>query len=247
MWLDGASQTLVERFWRRGGGEEHYPRDIERAVLLALPVALVKLPGLGLHGVEEWLAERDRAFRFDCRSRSVRGCLLAYGGRGFIFVDGGDPEDERRFTVAHEAAHFLCDYLLLRESAGAKFGEHILEVFDGKRRPTLAERIGALLVDAPLGVYTKLMERDETGSAGGAIYQIEDRADRIALALLAPPEKVLAEADTSSPTFAARHESVSQLLRGRFGLAAPAADAYSRSLLESVGRGASWIESLRLR
>lgn len=247
MWLDGASQAVVERFWQQGSGDEHYPRDIERAVPLALSVALVKLPSLELRGVEDWLSERGRAFRFNCRSRSVRGCLLAYGGRGFIFVDYADPEDERRFTVAHEAAHFLSDYLLLRERACAKFGPRIAEVFDGKRSPTVAERVGALLTDAPLGVYTKLMERDQAGSAGGAVYRIEDRADRIALALLAPPEEVLAEADTSSPTFAARHQSVTRLLRERFGLPAPAAEVYARSLLESVGRGASWVESLRLR
>ena len=95
MWLDGASQEVVERFWRQGGGDEYYPRDIERAVPLALPVALIKLPSLELRGVENWLAKRGRAFRFNCRSRSVRGCLLAYGGLGFIFVDGADPEDER--------------------------------------------------------------------------------------------------------------------------------------------------------
>ena len=247
MWLDGASQAVVERFWRQGGGDEYYPRNIERAVPLALPVALIKLPSLELRDAEDWLAERGRAVRFNCRSRSVRGCLLAYAGRGFIFVDGADPEDERRFTVAHEAAHFLADYFLLRERACAKFGPRIAEVFDGKRSPTVAERVGALLADAPLGVYTKLMERDEAGSAGGVVYRIEDRADRIALALLAPPEEVLAEADTSSLTFAVRHESVTRLLRGRFGLPTPAAEAYARSLLESVGRGSSWVESLRLR
>jgi hypothetical protein len=247
MWLDGASQAVVERFWRQGSGDEYYPRDIERAVPLALPVALVKVPSLELSGVEDWLAWRGGTFRFNCRSRSVRGCLLAYGGRGFIFVDAADPEDERRFTIAHEAAHFLSDYLLLRERACAKFGPRIAEVFDGRRTPTVGERVGALLTGATLGVYTKLMERDEAGAAGGAVYRIEDRADRVALGLLAPPEEVLAEIDTSLPTFAARHESVSRLLRRRFGLPAPAADAYARSLLESVGRGASWVESLRLR
>jgi hypothetical protein len=220
---------------------------MERAVLLALPVVVIRQPRLELRGVEAWLAERGAAFRFNCRSRSVRGCLVAYGGRGTIFVDAEDPEDERRFTVAHEAAHFMSDYLSLRERACAKFGSRIAEVFDGTRKPTVSERVGALLSGAPLGVYTKLMEREGSGAGVGAIYRIEDRADRIALALLAPPEVVLAEADTSASTFAARRETVSRLLRERFGLPPQLADAYARSLLEDTGRGASWVESLRLR
>src|SRR5579885_141642 len=243
MWLDGASQAAVERFRQSGGVGDDYPLDIERAVSLALPAVVVKQPRLELRGVEAWIAGRGAAFRFNCRSRSVRGCLVAYGGRGTIFVEAEDPEDERRFTVAHEAAHFMSDYLSLRERACAKFGPRIAEVFDGRRKPTLNERVGALLAGATLGVYTELLERDDAGAAGGAVDRIEDRADRIALALLAPPEVVLADLDTSASAFAARRESVNRLLCERFGLPPQPADAYARSLLESTGRGASWVES----
>src|ERR1041384_4119895 len=247
MWLDGASQDAVERFWQQCGEIEPYPRSLERAVSLALPVVLVKLPHLRLQGVESWFERRGATFRFNCHSRTVRGCLIAYGGHGLIFVDGTDPEDERRFTIAHEVAHFMLDYWLLRERAAVKFGGQIMEVFDGLRRPNISERVGALLVGAQLGVYTKLMERDEAGAAHGAVYQIEERPARVPLALLAPPEDVLAEADTAAASFPARHESVSDLLGTRFGLPAAAAKAYARSLLESIGRGPSWVESLRLR
>ncbi|PYS93966.1 MAG: hypothetical protein DMF64_02975 [Acidobacteria bacterium] len=248
MWLDSASQEAVERFWQQCGEVEPYPRSLERSLSLALPVVLVKLPHLKLQGVESWFAQRSATFQFNCRSRAVRGCLLAYGGHGLIFVDGADPEDERRFTVAHEVAHFIVDYWLVRERACAKFGGQIIEVFDGVRRPSVSERVGALLAGAQLGVYTKLIERDEAGAATqGAVYQIEDRADRVALALLAPPEDVLAEADTSAVNFTLRHESVSELLCTRFGLPASAGATYARSLLESVGRGPSWVETLRLR
>jgi hypothetical protein len=248
MWLDGTAQHAVESFWLWCGELEPYPRSLERAVSLALPVVLVKLPRLRLQSVESWFEQRGATFRFNCRSRDVRGCLVAYGGQGLIFVDGTDPEDERRFTVAHEIAHFILDYLLVRERACAKFGAQIADVFDGARRPSVAERVGAVLAGAPLGVFTELMERDETGGgASGKVYRIEDRADRVALALLAPPEDVLAEVDTSATTFRGRHESLNRLLRTRFGLPAVAASAYASSLLESVGRGPSWVESLWLR
>src|ERR1041384_1475609 len=112
MWLDGASQDAVERFWQQCGEVEPYPRSLERAVSLALPIVLVNLPHLRLQGVESWLERRGAAFRFNCRSRAVRGCLVAYRGHGLIFVDGADAEEERRFTIAPEGAHLMIDYWL---------------------------------------------------------------------------------------------------------------------------------------
>jgi hypothetical protein len=245
MWLDNASREAVNQFWRRCGEVEPFPRSLEQSVALALPVALIKLPRLMLSDIESWLARRAAPFSFNCHSRAVRGCLVAVGGHGFIFVDGADPKDERRFTVAHEAGHFIVDYWLLREAAIEKFGGRIAEVFDGLRRPVVTERVHAVLADTRLGVYTKLMERDGGGSAG--VWEVEDRADRVALALLAPPEDVLSSADASGATFAERQAALTLTLRERFGLPASAADGYATSLLESIDRGPSWAESLRLR
>ncbi|HYG82139.1 MAG TPA: hypothetical protein VD861_17195 [Pyrinomonadaceae bacterium] len=175
----------------------------------------------------------------------MRGCLIAYGGQGLIFVDGADPDDERRFTIAHEAGHFIVDYWLLREAAIGKFGGHIAEVYDGRRRPDVTERVHAVLAGTELGVYTKLMERGGGGDAG--VWEVEDRADRVALALLAPPDEVLSRADTSAANFAERQAELTRVLREHFGLPAAVAASYSTSLLASVDRGPSWVESLRLK
>jgi Zn-dependent peptidase ImmA (M78 family) len=35
---------------------------------------------------------------------------MARAGHGFISLDGSDADDERRFSLAHELAHFLLDY-----------------------------------------------------------------------------------------------------------------------------------------
>lgn len=248
MWLDNASQEVVREFWQRGGEVEAFPRRLERAIALALPVCVVKLPHLKLSVIENWLARRGAGWQFNCPSRAVRGCLIACGGEGVIFIDGADPEDEQRFTLAHELAHFLSDYWLARESALAKFGAAIAAVFDGLRRPSVTERVHAVLAGTALGVYTNLMERDETDSGfNSALGQIEDRADRIALALLAPLEEVLALADTSAPQFAARHVAITTLLRQHFGLPASIAAAYGRALLDASGCGPSWVETLRLK
>lgn len=248
MWLDNAGQEIVNDFWRRCGEMEEFPRRLERSISLATPVCLVKLPRLKLAAVESWLQRRGVSFQFNCRNRAVRGCLVAFGGDGFIFVDGSDPEDEQRFTLAHELAHFLTDYWLAREKAIKKFGSAITEVFDGLRQPTVTERVHALLAGTHIGVYTNLMERDEaSGDFNSSMWRIEDRADRIALVLLAPPEEVLAMAGVAASQFAERHSTITALLRRHFGLPDSIAAAYSRSLLAAIGRGPSWVETLRLK
>lgn len=248
MWLDNASQEVVERFWRQCGEIESFPRSLERSISLALPLTLIKLPHLRLNGIESWLEFRGTSFRFNCRSRAVRGCIIAYGGQGLIFVDGADPDDERRFTVAHEVSHFIVDYLLVREAALLKFGQKIIEVLDGLRLPSVTERVHALLVGTSLGIYTDLIERDEASAlARSEVWEIEDRADRVALALLAPPEEVLSDTDTSATSFEQREASLIRVLVERFGLPGSIAIPYSRALLESIGSGPSWVETLRLK
>jgi hypothetical protein len=243
MWLDNLSQELVDRFWQRCGEVESFPRNLEPLVSLALPAKLVKLPHLELEAIENWLGRRGASYLFDCRSRAVRGCLVAYGGQGLIFIDETDPEDERRFTVAHEIGHFIVDYLLARETAISKFGDGITEVFDGWRQPSVAERVHSLLAGSRLGVFTNLMERDQT--SGLDLWEIEDRADRIGLALLAPPEEVLSQSDTALSRFQQRLEIMVSVLDERFGLPTSVASPYAWSLLESIGRGRSWVETFR--
>jgi hypothetical protein len=245
MWLDNPSQEAVNRFWRQSGEIEPFPRNLEQVISLALPAKLVKLPRLKLQAIERWLDRRGASLRFNCRSRAVRGCVVAYGGQGLIFIDEADPEDERRFSIAHEIGHFLVDYLLVREAAVSKFGDRIAEVFDGFRHPSISERVHAFLAGASLGIYTNLMERGE--ATGSDLWDIEDRADRVALALLAPPEDVLSVCDLSLFTFQQRLEQMARLLNERFGLPASVANPYAWSLLESSGRGASWVETLRAK
>lgn len=92
------------------------------------------------------------------------------------------------------------------------------------------------------------MEREfAQASTHSGVWEIEDRADKIALALLAPPEAVFSEPDTSATRFEERHQHIKTALQEKFGLPASIVSSYSTLLLVSIGRGPSWVESLRLR
>ncbi len=230
-------RNVVDRFWIAAGEMEPFPRRLEGPVAWALPLAIFKVPRLCVQDVERRLAESGITFRVATQDRVLHGCLVAFGGKGIVFLDGGDPDDELRFSLAHEVGHFLVDYIWPRDRALKRLGPAIAEVLDGRRRPTLAERVDAVLGDAPIGVHTHLMDRLTSGEVGcGRISGAEHRADRLALELLAPEEEVfrllgleLRSAEQN------RERQLALLLERRFGLPPLVAREYSRFLI-GVGR-----------
>jgi len=245
MWLDNESQEIVDSFWKSVGEQETFPRTLERSISLALPVALVKLPRLDLRAIENWLLRRNVQYLFDCENRTVRGCLVAFGGKGIVFVDGTDSLNELRFTVAHETAHFLIDYWQPRNKSSIKYGSSILEVFDGLREPSVDERVYSIINGTPIGLFTDLMERKSQNELNET-WQVENKADKVALTLLAPPEAVYKMADFSSKSFAERKQEIVSVLISTFGLTEYVAASYGTDLLKLIGKGPSWAESLRL-
>jgi Zn-dependent peptidase ImmA (M78 family) len=246
-WLTNECADAVEFFWRSAGELEDYPRSLERATALALPVALVKIPHLQLKAIETWLRRRQVFFSFNCQNRYVHGCLVAYGGNGIIFIDGGDLADQMRFTLAHEIAHFLLDYWMPRQKAIQSLGPSIAEVMDGLRIPSLDERVRSLLSSIPIGIHTDLLEREESGSDLNRTWKVEDQADKVALALLAPPQDVLPLTDFIDSNFEHRRTSIMTILQDVFGLPEAVAKAYGLGLLSAIGKGPSWAETLGLR
>lgn len=245
MWLDNESQEIIDSFWRLAGEQEVFPRTLERSISLALPVALVKLPRLDLSTIENWLLRRNVQYLFDCENRAVRGCLVAFGGKGIVFVDGTDSLSELRYTVAHETAHFLIDYWYPRNKASIKYGPSIIEVFDGLREPSIDERVYSIINGTLKGLFTNLMDRKSQNELDET-WHIENKADKVALALLAPPEAVYKVADISSRSFAERKQEIVSALISTFGLTEYIASSYGTDLLKLIGRGPSWAESLRL-
>lgn len=235
----------VDAFWSRAGTKEPFPRNLVHPAERALPVRIVHLTPLELWRIERWLWRRKTSFRFNCASREVRGCLIAFAGHGLIFADSSDPVEEQRFTIAHELAHFLEDYWLVRQRAIAKFGESITEVLDGVRSPTTHERLSAVLSGYSLGPRVNLMERDKEDSTG-AVWNSENHVDAVALALLAPADAVFSRVDISRTGYLERFDRTRLVLQQEFGLPSAVATSYAKSLLASIRKGPSWTERLRL-
>jgi hypothetical protein len=213
---------LAGRFWAAAGPPPPFPRDLMAATTAGLPVRVVDLAALSLDGVRGWLARCGVPCPGDEPDRPLRACLFTWAGGGFVFLDRADPADERRFSLAHEVAHFLRDYNAPRRRAAARLGPDVLAVFDGRRRATHEERVGAVLRGLAVGPHVHLLHRDTDGAPHGPVERAaEDAADRLAFELLAPAGLL---ADEPGARATARR------LRAEFGLPDGAALAYAAAL-----------------
>jgi hypothetical protein len=224
-------------FWAEAGYEEPLPRELRRAITRAvLPLAVVPLPALGVRGVLDWLRRAGVSCALGEPDRRLRGCLVASRGYGFTFLDADDSPDEQRFSLAHELAHFLRDYLQPRRRAAARLGPQVLEVFDAVRPPRPEERLHALLRAAPVGFHVHLMARNADGPPGPEAAAERD-ADRLAYELLAPADVVLSEARTSA--------AAAEILRTRFGLPPAQAADYATLLFPPAPASDPLVRRLR--
>jgi hypothetical protein len=215
---------------------EPFPRSLRRPIARGLSMVVVSLPRLRLHDVQDWLSRNGIGGACTAGDRSLRACLAARDGWGYVFVDGADPEDEQRLSLAHELAHFLRHYWQPRREACRRLGEQIIEVFDGRRPPTPEERLHSLIARVPIGFHWHLMQRDSTGDyANEAIASAEREADRLAYELLAPAKEVI-KCMGGVRGDAGRADLV-DLLCSEFGLPSMHAARYSHLLLPAVTGG----------
>lgn len=240
LWVSETAST----FWANAGESEPFPRNLRTPIANSLPLAVVSMPALRLAGVEGWMRNQDVICGIGIDDRRLRACLVARYGQGLIFLDGSDPEDEQRFSLAHELAHFLRDYLMLRREVSERLGEGVLEVLDGERPPRPEERVHALLARVQIGFHVHFMDRSPKGNVvSDAIEEAEKDADRLALELLAPSEEALEEV-RSYPS-EQRREVLVRLLVNVYGLPATLA-AYYALLLAPKPEENSFVRRLGL-
>jgi len=245
----GMPQWAIELacfFWEDAGGDESFPRGLRRAIANALPLSVVLLPRLRVAAIDVWLREQADHGRLGVPDRPLRACLVARHGQGIIFLDGTDPDDEQRFSLAHECAHFLRGYWQPRRVAVDRLGSAVVEVLDGDRPVRPEERMDALLARVPLGFHVHLMDRTAAGRfASEVIDDAERDADVLAYELLAPSAFVLAT--TRAGSSSDRRATVAAELTHGYGLPARVAARYAAILVPRADRSDSLMHRLGLR
>jgi hypothetical protein len=237
--LPGWLHEAVDQFWADTPSMGTYPRDLDFAILVGLPLALVELPHLTVGAITEWLDAHKLDLDLSDSDRRFRACLVALGGVGLIFVDAGDDATQRRVSLAHEAGHFIVEYLLPRRDVARRRPE-LLAVLDGERPPTAQERISAILSDVSIGVHTHLLSRG--GPSAGRVNNAEWRARRVALELLAPQAAVQQRMGDRSLRDS---NTVRRLLEDEFGLPVSLAADYANQLTaDSDSRGWGFLDLL---
>ena len=230
-------ENAASLFWEDVGTVPLYPRNLEDWFPFAYPLTVVWLPNLTIGAINDWAYKHRVGFQFPGNTaRVLCGCLLP-GDAGIIFVDANDSASEQRFTIAHELAHFLFDYFLPRERAIRLLGKEILEVLEGKRKPTPEERLDGVLADVPLRIPGHLMNRPERGVPSNAVLDIEDRADRLALELLAPATILQQRMEQGGVPdgYRARLVSLTTMLSTEYGLPQEIDAFYAKWLLNQWG------------
>ncbi|MGK7933182.1 MAG: ImmA/IrrE family metallo-endopeptidase [Microcystaceae cyanobacterium] len=225
----------VEYFWTCVGKLEPFPRCLENDVSFALPVSIYKYPCLQLKHIATDLERWNIPLSIASQNSSSRlhGCLVAYAGGGHIFLDETDSLNEQRFSLAHEVAHFILDYQQPRQKAIAEAGQEIVEVLDGIREITIDERITAILSNITIGPYINLIERLQDGTLSSSqSIEIEDRADRLALELLAPADEVRQSVEKNGliQSSILKKALITDILSNNFGLPLKIAEEYNKWL-----------------
>lgn len=248
--IELALAEIAFDFWQDAGG---FGSDFEEAVALNLPLGIKKISHLTLQSVCKWLVEEGIALEGldSLPERDLRACLVTYGEpRNYVFLDETDSAADQLFSLAHEVAHFLLDYQQPRERAEQHLGKEILQVLDGKKELSLEQRLSGWLNDVKLKPHRHFMERSSQGDIlSSEILQIESRADKLALELLAPEEKavdIVRTAIVGKDKYRLRTNAAQIALMSQFYLAKNIAKPYAERLVAAVGghqKVSEWLES----
>lgn len=180
---------LAARFWSVAGEVPQFPRDLRDALAWVDAVRVLDVPTLTILRAAGALARFGVPFDRAQPERALAGCFCGHNGRAYILFDPSLSVAEVRFTLAHETAHWLRDYDAPRRKVAKRLGASALEVLDGKRPPTSAERFAGVLREVPVGPFAHTLDRDRFGRVcSEGARASEDAADRLAYELLAPFE-----------------------------------------------------------
>lgn len=239
-WITAAA----EQIWKQLPGTPGYPRALVPLAQGVFHLQVVRLPGLTLELADGWLRRRSLGFLPPAPERALWGCLAVLPDWQGIFLESRAPEEEQGYTLAHEVSHYWIEVRAPRDRARRHLGRGAEAVLDGLRPPTAAERLQAVLYRVPLGPACHLLGRDRVlGVVEGGTLLAEEKADRLALELMAPYEEALRAAPRAGP-WAAWVSATAARLGARFGLPGGIAAAYARALAPAAGVAPTFRERL---
>ena len=122
-------------FWERAGGRRGYPADIGYAAMSALEVYIEEVAGLTTR-----VAASRAGSGGDVVERALHGCIVVNRAGVGILVEKADDAAQKRFTIAHEAAHYILEIRRHRERAADRMGGDFSDVLYGLREATRTER-----------------------------------------------------------------------------------------------------------
>ena len=237
-------------FWEQTKVDLTPPYDIEQAVALVLPLNIVTMSDLSFKRIQEWFSNQGVVFKVGFNNRLIHGFLTCSQGEGFVFVNGTDSDDERRFTIAHETSHFIIEYHNPRLKAISKFGIKILPVLDGLRVATVEERIDGILSNIAVRKFAHLLEKSGTGDfASYYNWSAENYADALAVELLAPIERVCNDvlSKLRNPTYMTCKGATLEILKDKYRLPISIASQYASKIAYSLTGGTTIVDKLGLR
>ena len=231
-------------FWKRAGERGGFPTNIEYAAMSALEVIIEEVDNLTVSTAASSFGEAKSLRSGSMRDRTLRGCVVFSPNGATILVEANDDEAQRRFTVAHEVAHFILEVKRRRERAESRLGRGFDDILYGLREATDAERIDAWLRGVRLDPILHLMDRAPDGRHKcGRTNEAECAADDLALEILAPSSEMASSiAAFRSSRFSETLDAASEIAERRFGLPKYVAERYASRLVWQMKGGPSSAE-----
>lgn len=226
-------------FWERAGGRTGFPADIGYAAMSALEVYIEEVDGLTARA-----AAMRAGWDGEVVDRALRGCIVVNPAGVGILVEAGDDEAQKRFTVAHEAAHYILEVRRHRERAADGMGGDFDGVLYGLREATETERIDAWLHDVRSEAISDFMGRAPGGGYGCArTMDAECAADDLALEILAPLSDMRdALASLGRMGFVESLDAARRIAEKRYGLPGDIAEMYAGRVVWRMRGGPSSAE-----
>lgn len=225
-------------------GRAEFPVDMRYAPMCALDVYVEEVASLTTGKAASRLERLGIRTPDGIDERAIHGCLIVGRSGAGVLVEENEGEAQKRFTIAHECAHFILGVRRHQERAASRMGQDFTDVLHGLRGATPDERIDAWLRGVRSDALVHFMDRTPTGGYGCArTGDAECLADDLAVEILAPRSELIRNLHSfgrmgfSESLIAARG-----IAERRFGLPAETAEHYANRVVWQSRGGPSIAE-----